>query len=105
MKQIIMLGMVAVSYSSGTPAVVAEDAWYLGARAGVSHYQGACKVEALECDDNGFAYGLYGGYQFNSWFGVEIGVTDYGSPSGLYTDSPTELDTWGGELSGCFVIN
>lgn len=81
--------------------------FYLGARAGWAAYQDACDSNALECDEDDFGYGLYAGYQFNDWFALEAGVTDYGEASALYPPSSgidsskqrVSTDTYGAELA------
>ena len=77
---------------------------YMGARAGWAAYQDSCASNAIECDDDTFGYGLYAGYQFNNWFALEAGITDYGKPSATYS-SPIDnsqsvsADTYGAELA------
>lgn len=79
--------------------------FYLGARAGWAAYQDACDSNASDCDDDTFGYGLYAGYQFNDWFALEAGVTDYGEPSATYQLSRNingqivSADTYGAELA------
>lgn len=73
--------------------------FYLGGRAGWAAYQDACGDNALDCSDDTLGYGLYGGYQFNSWFALEGGVTSYGSPEARYSYGDVEVDMWGGEVA------
>ncbi|WP_237668102.1 outer membrane beta-barrel protein [Vibrio sp. V43_P6S15P86] len=73
--------------------------FYLGGRAGWAAYQDACSDNALDCSDDTLGYGIYGGYQFNSWFALEGGVTSYGSPEARYSYGDVEVDMWGGEVS------
>ncbi|MEZ9595593.1 outer membrane beta-barrel protein [Shewanella sp. 10N.261.52.F9] len=76
--------------------------WYLGARGGFSEFQGACAKNAIDCDDNSMGYGLYGGYQFNDWFALEGGVTNYGTISALYQGGYTKANMSGTDLSAKF---
>lgn len=79
--------------------------FYLGARAGWVAYQDACDTSASDCDNDTFGYGLYAGYQFNDWFALEAGVTDYGEPSATYPLSSdingqsVSADIYGAELA------
>lgn len=79
--------------------------FYLGGRAGWAAYQDACDSNALNCDNDTFGYGAYAGYQFNDWFALEAGVTDYGEPSANYSSSISasgqnvSADTYGAELA------
>ncbi|EHH1079253.1 porin, partial [Vibrio parahaemolyticus] len=72
---------------------------YLGARAGWAAYQDACGSDALDCTDDTFGYGLYLGYQFNSWLALEGGMTSYGSPDARYSSGDVDADVYGGELA------
>ena len=72
--------------------------FYLGGRLGWAAYDGACGTFALDCTDNTFGYGLYGGYQFNSWFALEGGATSYGSPDARYSTGDASADVYGGEV-------
>ncbi len=72
--------------------------FYLGGRLGWAAYDGACGNSALDCTDDTFGYGLYGGYQFNSWFALEGGATSYGSPDARYPAGDVSADVYGGEV-------
>ncbi|MCW8336403.1 outer membrane beta-barrel protein [Vibrio paucivorans] len=87
-----------------TPHPQFEPYWYLGARGGFSAYSDACSSGALDCDDTSLGYGIYGGYQFNDWFGLEGGVTNYGSISASYTNGYTEADVSGADLTAKFSV-
>ena len=74
--------------------------FYLGGRIGWSAYQDACGSSAEYCDTDTLGLGLYGGYQFTDWFGLEGGVTSYGSPKARYaTTGKVEADIYGSELA------
>lgn len=76
-----------------------SEHFYLGARAGWAAYQDACSSNAQECNDDVFAYGLYAGYQFNQWFALEGGFTDYGKPDAKYSNGKVSTDTYGAEVA------
>ncbi len=73
--------------------------FYLGGRLGWSVFKDACGREVNACNDQTFGAGLYGGYQFNDWFALEGGVTDYGKPDARYDAGAISADTFGAELS------
>ncbi|WP_045492464.1 OmpA family protein [Vibrio hyugaensis] len=74
--------------------------FYLGGRLGGASFQDACGSEAYVCNDETFGGGIYGGYQFNDWFALEGGVTDYGKPDARYDAAArVSADTFGAELS------
>lgn len=74
--------------------------FYLGTRLGWANYQDACGQDTLKCANDTFGFGLYGGYQFNDWFALEGGLTDYGSPDARYRQGTVSVDDMlGGEIS------
>ncbi|GIU31392.1 membrane protein [Shewanella schlegeliana] len=83
-------------------APVETPNWYVGARGGFSEFHGACAKNAIDCDDNSMGYGLYGGYQFNDWFALEAGATNYGTISALYQGGYTKANMSGAELTAKF---
>ncbi|WP_169628078.1 OmpA family protein [Ferrimonas senticii] len=58
---------------------VADDhqPWYLGFGLGMSDWQGVCPDNG-DCDDEDFAFDIFGGYRFNDVVGVELGYFDLG---------------------------
>ena len=73
--------------------------WYLGVRGGWANYQDACGTNNTECNDNPAGFGLYGGYQFYSWFALELGITDYGSAEAFYGADKVQADLLDAQLS------
>ena len=73
--------------------------FYFGGRAGWVTYQDACGSSVDDCKDDTLGYGLYGGYQFNTWSAVEGGVTAYGSPNASYSEGDLSAEVNGGELA------
>lgn len=73
--------------------------FYLGGRLGWGYFQDACDSNSEACHDDTFGGGVYAGYQFNDWFALEGGATDYGKPDARYTAGSVSADTYGAELS------
>ncbi|MFW1392069.1 OmpA family protein [Vibrio parahaemolyticus] len=92
------------NYESSALSAYQDDHFYLGARAGWAAFDGACGDSAIECNDDTLGYGLYGGYQFNSWYALEGGVTYYGKPDARYQNERVEADILGGELAMKFSL-
>ena len=62
--------------------VAAQDAgFYAGGAIGQSRLSGACDGLTIACDDKDTAWKLFGGYQFNKYFGLEAGYADLGKAS------------------------
>lgn len=77
--------------------------FYTGIRMGGVGFDDACG-DGSDCDDHNFGYGLYGGYQFASWFAIEGGITDYGKAEASYSgNNQTSADIKGVELSTMFM--
>ena len=58
-----------------------QDAgWFIGAGGGIAKFRDGCPpvTPGLTCDDRGNAWKVFGGYQFNSYFGYEIAYGDLG---------------------------
>ena len=72
---------------------------YVGARLGWAAYSDACNNNAQDCTDDTLGYGVYGGYQFNSWFALEGEVTSYGSPDARNSTGRVSADVFGGEIA------
>lgn len=82
-----LLLAIMLIISNGTVASESKEEQshvYLGGQVGVSHFLGACSSNAIECKNYVTGGGLYGGYQFNSWFALEGSWHDYGSPKTFY---------------------
>ncbi len=87
--------VLALGFSSSLLA----DSPYIGGQAGVSLYDDACASHALDCNDDTFTYGLYGGYPLLSWLTVEAGVMDYGSADARYANGTVSAEVWGLDAS------
>lgn len=73
---------------------------YVGVRAGWATFNDACESHATACNDDTLGLGIYAGYQFNQWFGLEAGYTDFGTPDAEYGSERVEADVRMIDLSG-----
>ncbi len=67
------------------PIQTFEPDWYVGAKIGWEVYNRGCEEWATDCDDNSPAGGLFGGYNFNSRLGAELGYTYLGKAIATYS--------------------
>lgn len=93
------LSVLALSVAFGFSPVVFAELPYAGFQGGVSVYEDACSGGSLNCNDDTFTYGGYGGYPLLSWLTFEVGVMDYGSPDARYSDGSVSADVWGVDAS------
>jgi OOP family OmpA-OmpF porin len=61
-----------------------SSSWYLGAGVGLSEFIDACASDALSCDNKDTGYVLFGGWQPNDWFGLELSYAELGEASATY---------------------
>lgn len=69
------------SLFASVPAMADGDRashWYLGGQMGWGLYQNACGEQALDCDDNSAAFGVFGGYQLSPRWQLEASYLDPG---------------------------
>ena len=65
----------------------ASTAWsqdagvYIGGALGQAKYHDACDGASISCDDKDSSWKIFGGYQFNRNFAVELGYADLGTSS------------------------
>jgi OOP family OmpA-OmpF porin len=103
MKRHALLGFVAGLFAAlalfaGSAAGQAAQNYYVGASFGQSKFKDACSglPAGFSCDENGTAWKLFGGYQFNPNLAVEVAFTDLGkadatSPAG---GASVKATTW-----------
>jgi len=92
----LLLALVTVS----APALSQDAGWFIGAGGGQSKFRDGCATFAGPgtCDDNGAFWKVFGGYQFNSFFGFEIGYADFGKNEQTTTGVGSEtFDATGAE--------
>ena len=76
---VAIAGLFAMTAAQAAPL---DNTWYLGGKLGWSNYQvGTSDVSSQLTDydfdsQDGVGVGVYGGYQLNSWLGLEAGY-DY----------------------------
>lgn len=75
------LAVVALVLSfASAPALAQDSSWFVGL--GVSYLKAdeACPGAAAgaACDDKATIWKIFGGYQFNSYLGIELGLSDMG---------------------------
>ena len=89
MKQLVkaLLGVLVIAAGvSATPAAAQlqfgrmDTGLYLGGSLGGSQFRNACEgvPGGVSCDDKDFALRGFVGWQFNRWFGLELGYADLG---------------------------
>lgn len=92
-----LLLLVALNtFTASIAAAKADDDFaYFGAKMGYSLLSGDCFEAYTDCDESSIGYGIFAGYQFNSWFGTEIDAVDYGNYDATYQSSRFEDDIRG----------
>ncbi len=72
---------------------------YTGARVGWSNFGHSCG-SGTDCSADTLGYGVYLGYQFSPWLGLEGGLTAYGESDARYDNGDrVSADVAGGELA------
>lgn len=110
----IKLLVSAMSFSCAAvgvavPAAAAGPDWYLGANAGVTHYDASSSdldsalssdgfTASSSVDDSDTGYKLFLGYQFNQNFAVEGGYVDLGKMSFSSTITAPSAGTVSGDV-------
>ena len=74
---LVVLGLLAAAAAG--PAAAQDPGIYLGGSVGYSQFKDSCKDLIAPCDGNDTAWRVFGGYQFNSWWAVELGYGDLGA--------------------------
>jgi len=79
---ILLAALIAFGVASTPAQSQSQDAgWFLGASGGIAKVRDGCPgvtVPGSTCDDSDTAWRVFGGYQFNSYFGYELGYADLG---------------------------
>ncbi|KAB7654179.1 porin OmpA [Plesiomonas shigelloides] len=108
-KTAIALALAGMAFAASTQAAPQEGTWYTGAKLGWSNYFSTEKNQDFFGSDNvlsrsthfsknSLGGGVFGGYQVNPWFAVEMG---YDYLNKLKNDNG-DLRTQGIQLSGKF---
>lgn len=90
---------------ASAPALSQDMGWYAGLNLGQAKVKDFDCTGTTSCDDKDTAWSIFGGYQINKNFGVELGYVDLGEASGSGTDPflgtfSATFETTGFELSG-----
>jgi len=70
------LSFPAFAQQEPAPNAIASHI-YIGANAGQAHWRNLC-TNGAACEDTNATLGVFGGYQINKIFSVELGVRNYG---------------------------
>jgi len=94
MTRNIVIALLALSSLGTAPQVLARGPFYVGASAGWSDIDTEIAFPGLitsgTADGKNTGYKIFGGYEFNPYFGVEISLVDLGRVkySGSYLGAP-----------------
>ncbi|KJY82967.1 hypothetical protein TW81_12270 [Vibrio galatheae] len=72
---------------------------YIGARAGYNRIEHNCTPDFSSCDDSDAGFGLFTGYNFNSWFALELAATDYQDYKTMLNQRPVQYDVEGYDIT------
>ncbi|MGL5759262.1 OmpA family protein [Plesiomonas sp.] len=75
---------------------------YIGGQLGWAHAGNACNEDNTRCDNNELGWGLYTGYRFTDWFGLEIGYNNFGHPNASYVGGEVKSDIETLDISSLF---
>lgn len=86
------LALSGQAYSQQAP----DRGWYLGGSIGEAEMKDWCNGVTVGCDKKDSTWRLFGGYQINRHFGVELGYADLGevSISGPAVSASAEATAW-----------
>ena len=108
-KAIALTGLVAATAGVSPLAFAQDSGWYIGANVGQSTFKDSCSglPAGFGCDDSGTAFGVFGGYQVNKYFGAELGYTDLGKTTASGGGASADIKAKGFELLavGTFPLN
>lgn len=94
MTRNIVIALLALSSLGAAPQVLARGPFYVGASAGKSDIDNEIVFPGLitsgTADGKNTGYKIFGGYEFNQYFGVEVSLVDLGKVkySGTYLGLP-----------------
>lgn len=84
------------------PQIEPDHFFYIGGKLGGNYYQRACESWSIDCEQSDFAFGLFGGYQFNDYFALEGAYIDLGSAVATYLETGLEQKYTGSMHGGEF---
>jgi OOP family OmpA-OmpF porin len=89
--------LIASVALTSVPAFAQDAGFYAGGAIGQSRLKGACDGLTIACDDKDTAWKIFGGYQFNKNFGLEVGYVDMGKANASGTITGVAVN---GEIKG-----
>jgi opacity protein-like surface antigen len=103
MGAILFLPLAAQAQTTGATATPTgtdyTTGFYIGGSIGESNVKGVCDFAGVGCDEEEFAWKLYGGMQINKWLAAELGYLSFGTVDlhGNFQGTPVsgEVKTWG----------
>ena len=102
-NKFFMVALLAGAVLASAPALAQDSGWYAGASIGQTKAKDACTGLAgtgITCDDKDTAFSIFGGYQVNQNFGVELGYTDLGKVTASGGGATASIEAKGFELVG-----
>jgi OOP family OmpA-OmpF porin len=104
-KKALVAALIGASAALAAPAAfaqaraqAADTGWYLGGAFGQSSAD--CQVSGGSCDDKDTAWKIFGGYQINRNFAVELGYANLGEISVSALGQTFNLETTSWDLVG-----
>jgi len=101
-KGLVILGLASAVGFTGPALAQAQDmGFYAGGAIGQAESDGVCDIVAgapgVSCDEKDSSWKIFGGYQFNRNFAVEVGYANFGEanvsgPGGSATVEATAFD-------------
>jgi OOP family OmpA-OmpF porin len=109
-RAIALTGLVAATAGVSPLAFAQDSGWYVGASVGQSSFKDGCtgvSGTGFTCEDTDTAFGVFGGYQVNKYFGAELGYTDLGKITASGSGINASIKAKGFEFVGVgtFPIN
>lgn len=110
-NKVLVAGLFGAAVALSAPAAFAQAqadrGWYGGFSIGQSKADCDTSGTGLSCDDSDTAWKIFGGYQINRTWGVELGYTDLGeiSATGGGVNINVESTAWDLVGVGTFPIN
>ncbi len=98
-KNVLLAGVFATAILAVSSAAMAEGL-YWGGSIGRSKAKEECAGVTVSCDDKSAAWKIFGGYQANRNFAVELGYADLGKTkasgvaSGVNVDAKSKVNAW-----------
>ncbi|GAL32206.1 outer membrane protein A precursor [Vibrio maritimus] len=85
MRKTVVAASIFGALTAAAPTF-ADSGAYLGARIGGSQLSDACNVSGAPCTDSAFGAGLFGGYDWNEYFALELTYEWLGSYETSFVD-------------------